>query len=199
MSLTLQEIRPGDTVRLRSGETVVVDGRTTQWGDVNGMYEGEWVTTRVPHVHHPLEDVLEIVKRNERLCVFCGDGVTSENPATTFCRVCFYTGRAAEEQRKSLLEALNGLDGVKGAAVWHTGGGCFLLAVELEDGRLLTCTEGEASLPEADETWGLIGVWESEQAYDEGDEARVEYLERTRKGEWTDEAFVALVRGLARS
>lgn len=118
-----------------------------------------------------------------RACRFCGGEVQSTNPETDFCRNCFYTGRWAEEQHAALLSAFKSIAGVKSTAVWHTGGGCFNLAVTFADGRLATPS---VSFQEQDGSWGIepgfpsdpgdrwgVVVSESEEAWSEWDEERL--------------------------
>lgn len=182
--LTLADIRMGDTVRLRNGETIVVDGKTTSYTDKDGEHEGPFVTEAKTFDHYFLADVAEITEKNERLCRFCGDGVTSTNPETDFCRNCHYTGRAEEERLATLLTKLAEPENVDTVAVWHTGGGCFNLAVMLRDGRLATPSvaryeEGEGrwwpepGFPEEEsDRWGIV-VAASEEAWSEHDESKI--------------------------
>jgi hypothetical protein len=184
------EIRNGDVVRLRNGESITVDSVIESYSDRNGTHPGPFVVTAGRHDYYLVTDVAEIAVRNERTCVFCGNGVTSENPEVGFCRSCFYSGRWAEEERKHLLGKLAALDNVSTASIWHTGGGCFCLAVTLTDGRLVTVTEGEAALPEPGEPWRLAVVSESEEAWGEWDEDRITIFENH---EWDDDALVRFV------
>lgn len=112
-------------------------------------------------------DIVE-VDRESRPCVFCGTEVESAKEEVDFCRSCFYVGTFHEERTcKDLLDAIRPLPEVKEASVWHTGGGCFNVAIELLDGRLLTPSIGyttesgqvwpEAGLPEDEEDrWALV-------------------------------------------
>jgi hypothetical protein len=189
----LNDVGLGDTVRLRNGETVVVESKFTSYTDASGEHEGPFVGAG-PHGrdHYLLSDVVEVVAPNPRRCRFCGEGVTSTNDEVDFCRNCHYTGRAQEERRGDLIGRLGDLDLVGTARIWHTGGGCFLLAVELVDGRLVTCTDGEASLPEDGEPWGLVVVSPNQEAWDEWDEGVLDI----RQAEWTDDQLVSEIRCL---
>lgn len=204
--LTLDDIRLGDTVRLRNGETILVEGKTTSYTDRDGEHEGPFVTEAKTFDHYLLADVLEIVERNERLCRFCGEGVTSTNPETDFCRGCFYTGTTQEERLAPLIARLSEPENVAGVAVWHTGGGCFNLAVTLQDGRIATPSvayydEGdcrwwvEPGFPESDEDrWGVV-LAASEQAWSEWDESK---LQMPNLG-MDEDALIAFVRLFAAS
>lgn len=189
------DITAGDTVKLRTGETVIVDGLWDSYSDRDGEHPGPGITTAGDYRHVVLTEVSEIVRKNERRCIYCGGGVTSTNPDVDFCRMCHYTGTAKEHDIAPLIDALQDRDNVASAAVWHTGGGCFLLAVKLTDGRLATCTAGDASLPDEHEPlWQVVGIWPSEKAYDEGmSEEDVEYRENLALN---DEGFVALIASL---
>jgi len=88
---------------------------------------------------------------------------------------------------------------VADAYVWHTGGGCFGLAVELKDGRFLYGTMAvqsedgtwfaEACLPDADNPlWG-VSVHTSIDTFGSDDSA-------TLHVPLTDDALIALVSGL---
>lgn len=92
---------------------------------------------------NPQNDAPLIVEhRGEfKVCTICREQVvTSSNPDVDFCKSCHYTGQADERKFGTLLSALNEIDAVKQASVWHTGGGCFVLAVEVGD-KLLTAVE----------------------------------------------------------
>jgi hypothetical protein len=180
--MQLEDIRDGDTVRLRDGRTVVVDSKTSMYRDLDGDHEGPFVTTRPALAHHPLAEVVEVVERNERVCRFCGEGVTSTNPEIDYCRGCHYTGRAAEAKREALLFAVRSIPDVTDASVWHTGGGCFLLAVTAKDGRFISVSDEDANVPEPGEPWQLLVVSPDQATWDEWDEDRLD----VRHGEWTD-------------
>lgn len=174
---TREDLRMGDTVALADGSKIVVDSVCTSYGDVHGEHPGPWVIAKGPHTFHPLAEVSAIVKRNERLCRFCGDGVTSTNPFLDYCRHCYYSGRAFSESHDELLSLLRAEDGVKSAEIWHTGGGCFCLALRIADGRLVVVTERDANLPDPGQAWGTVGVYESEQVWDEYEDDKVTYHE----------------------
>jgi hypothetical protein len=193
--LGIKDITDGDIVKLVTGQSVVVHGLWTSYSDRQGEHPGPGITTAGTYEHILLTDVVEVVRKNDRLCVYCGGGVTSTNPEVDFCRSCHYTGTAKEHDIAPLIDALQSHDNVATAEVWHTGGGCFLLAVKLTDGRIATCTAGEASLPDEHEPlWQCIGVWPSESAYDDSDYDSVDYLGDDLALD--DEAFVARIAAL---
>lgn len=181
--MELNELRLGDLVRLKNGETIGVDSKVTSYHDRDGEHEGPFVMRQGDHEYIPLADVVEVVAANPRLCVYCGEGVTSMK--ADFCRGCFYTGRVYEERHDALLRKITETDGVQSAHFWHTGGGCFLLAVTLDDGRLLTPSEGyrnedgsvfpEPTIPENDgERWAMVAsrdeaAWEDPDAWEAAD------------------------------
>lgn len=192
--MELKDIRLGDTVRLRNGETFVVDSKITSYHDAGGEHAGPFLApVRNFSDHYSLGDVVEVVERNCRICIFCGEGVTSREPDVLYCRGCHYSGRAASEQREDLLANLRLTQHVEDASIWHTGGGCFLLAVGLADGRLVTITDGDAGLPEAEEKWGLVVISPDTEAWDEWDEERLDI----RYGEWDDAQLTAAVAKIA--
>lgn len=96
-----------------------------------------------------------------RPCAICGGEVTSPNPTVDYCRMCFYTGAAYERmlrtEERDLLTRVGALDGVEDAQVWHTGGGCFNLAIRLADGRFLTPSVGIID-EESGEVWPEPGI-----------------------------------------
>lgn len=84
-----------------------------------------------------------------RLCRFCGGGVEADPvkyPETDFCRNCYYNGARHGETFAELIAALP-----YGTSVWHTGGGCFCIAVTLADGRKILISESEDY---GDGVWG---------------------------------------------
>lgn len=193
--MDLNDIRLGDTVRLRNGETIIVAHKMEGYTDRDGEHPGPYVAARGPSFdRYLLADVVEVVERNERVCRFCGEGVTARDDDIDYCSNCFYSGRALTDDHAELIVALAAIPNVKGAHVWHTGGGCFLLAVTLNDGRLITLSDADAALPEKGQPWRYFAVAESEEAYDEYDESRIEQ----RDGEWTDEQLLAAVSEVAR-
>jgi hypothetical protein len=191
--MELNDIRLGDTVRLRNGETIQVAAKMTSYTDADGEHEGPFVAIPRTYDHFYVSDILEVVERNERVCRYCGEGVTAKDEETNYCSLCFYSGRAYTEERGGLLATLAKTQGVESAHFWHTGGGCFLLAVTLSDQRLLTFTDGDASLPQEGETWGLLVISPNLDAFDEWDEDRLDI----RYGEWTDEQLLAAVAKIA--
>lgn len=123
-----------------------------------------------------------------KTCTICNENeVTSTKKSVDFCRNCFYTGAALEREFGQLIGDLEAVDGVSRATVWHTGGGCFVLAVNLDDGRLITATaleDGEvgAVMPDAPEgPWGYV-LSEDEAAWSDWDEDRI----KLRSGPFTD-------------
>lgn len=192
--MEFKDIRLGDTVRLRNGETFVVGSKITSYHDRDGDHEGPFLAPDRPFTdRYALGDVVEVIERNSRICIFCGEGVTSREPDVLYCRGCHYTGRAHEEQREDLLLKLRLTPNVEDASIWHTGGGCFLLAVNLTDGRLVAITDGDAGLPEQDEKWGLVVISPDQDAWDEWDEDRLDI----RYGEWDDAQLTAAVAKIA--
>jgi hypothetical protein len=95
---------------------------------------------------------------------------------------------------------------VRSVEVWHTGGGCFNLAVLLDDGRLATPSVAyqdpatgkwwpEAGLPENDgDCWGVVFA-ASVDAWHEWDEAKLDYGD----GGYDDDELVERVRAFAAS
>lgn len=158
MALAMDDLRLGDTVRLRNGETIVVEGVSTLYGDRDGEHPGPWVNTNRWRGRYLLSDVVEVVERNPRSCKFCGNGVTSTNPETDFCRYCYYDGTAFQEIYAERVAAM--------AAVlpegWnvrpeHTGGGCWWFAVRKEGEPVYyAATDGNAGLPDPGEGWGIV-------------------------------------------
>lgn len=193
--MELSEIRMGDTVRLRNGETITVAHKMESYTDRDGEHPGPFVSARGSHFDkYALSDITEVVESNPRLCRFCGEGVTATDDKVDYCSGCFYSGRALTETHADLLASLSAIPNVTGAHVWHTGGGCFLVACYLEDGRLVTLTDADAALPYPGEPWRLMVVSESEQAYDEWDESKLDI----REGEWDDAQIVAAVSEVSR-
>lgn len=126
-----------------------------------------------------------------RPCSICGREVTSPNPEVDYCKGCYYTGAALERNlrtdERDVLARIGALDGVADATVWHTGGGCFNLAVTLDDGRLITpsmAVTDEASgaifaepgIPvlEEGDRWALV-ISESEEAWSEWNEEKMTF------------------------
>lgn len=152
--MELHEIKLGDEVELRNGERIVVWSKCTSYSDRTGTHEGPFVSPQAFGERYLLADVARVTKRNERLCRFCGEGVTATVAETDFCRLCFYSGRSLEDSYSGIIGRLTSDETVESADVWHTGGGCFLLAVTRTDGRLLTCAaDQDAVLPAPGEKW----------------------------------------------
>lgn len=167
-----ENIHLGDTVRIRNGETIVVEGVWDSYGDRDGEHPGPWVSTGHGHGRdrYLLADVTEVVERNPRICRFCGEGVTSTNPETTFCRNCFYNGTAAEDQNAAVIDQFREVFEPLGfvVSIDHTGGGCFWLYVGRgfgEVGPYWVATDGEASIPRFDEgeSWGIVCRFEEDE------------------------------------
>lgn len=186
---TLDDIRLGDVVRLRNGETITVRHKMDSYRDREGEHVGPFVASPPALDRFHISDITEVVTRNERVCRFCGEGVTATKPETDYCEPCFYSGRASAEDRRVLIEALERIPTVVSAHIWHTGGGCFVLAVNLTDERLVTISAGDA-VPAPGEPWRLMVVCENEDAFFDYDEGKVEEV----VGEWSDEQIVAAVR-----
>src|SRR5262245_7592324 len=173
--LSKSDIRMGDTVKIRNGENIVVDGVSDWYEDATGRHDGPWVMTK-SWDRYPLSDVVEIAVRNERICVFCGEGVTAKMPDTDYCRNCHYNGTAEERVRAAQIQRLESLTGAT-VAVEHTGGNCFWMAFRFpnDGGYYYAATDGEASLPTQGEEWtpmetggwGYVGRY----FYDEDDQA----------------------------
>lgn len=95
------------------------------------------------------------------LCTICKQedvGPKAASSGLTYCRTCFYTGRAlANERAKTVSKWASFMEpfGAEWADVWHTGGGCFSLGAELPDGREILFG-GEGDVPaESVEEWGF--------------------------------------------
>jgi len=138
----------------------------------------------------------------DRECRYCHETFTPPKPETTLCRSCYYEGRHLREHHADLIGRLGDLDTVATANVWHTGGGCFGLAVTLQDERLFFGTvammeldengtavwRGDAWIPtEPEERW-MIGVYASEAAFSDGEEPTRIIMPAT------DDEFVAAVQ-----
>jgi ribosomal protein S27AE len=191
--MELSDFRLGDTLRLRNGETFVAIGKVASYSDRNGTYEGPFVRVKGSFDFLSLSDVVDVVERNERLCRFCGEGVTATDADTDYCSNCFYTGRPLDELHSRMFETLRTHRKVKSAEVWHTGGGCFTLAVRLHDGRLLSLTDGDAGIPELGEPWQSLAIADDEEAWDEWEEEKIE----VRDGKWTDDEVILEVSRIA--
>lgn len=172
------DLTAGDLVRLRDGSTLAVNSLCTSYSDASGEHEGPFVTTRDGgHRFVPVSEVVEVVAPNPHRCKLCGGGVTAKDPERyPYCSVCHYTGQVEETQRAEQLAAMATALGGPAVAVWHTGGGCMMLAVTFSDEPdvYYGVTDGEASLPAVDDRplaeggWGLIIRYEGEEA-DEGE------------------------------
>lgn len=110
-----------------------------------------------------VERIAAIVEENTRLCRFCGDGVTSTNPAVDFCTICFYTGRAFSEKMEPAVvfirEQLAELVDPESVGVWHTGGGCFCVGASLVNGGELLLSDAESGLPMEADSPLMDAVW----------------------------------------
>lgn len=78
--------------------------------------------------------VASIARANERLCRFCGEGVTATDPDIDYCGLCFYSGRTRAEDASDVIAVLRDAFPDELVEVWHTGGGCFSIAVQWSDG-----------------------------------------------------------------
>jgi hypothetical protein len=92
-------------------------------------------------------------------CILCGAGVTSKDPGRyPYCRLCHYTGAAAEHQRADTLRLMEGLLPGARVGIDHTGGGCFWMAVRFPDSdRFYAMTDGDAGLPDGMQDWRYLG------------------------------------------
>lgn len=130
-----------------------------------------------------------------RICKICGVvPVAAKDPATDFCRGCYYGGRADERMLdadgRDFLVRARAVEGVASADVWHTGGGCMVLAVTLDSGRFLGCSVPDGpGIPAKGEPWGLVTAAPSLDAWSEWDETVIEFLPRG-----TTDATVEAVR-----
>lgn len=112
-------------------------------------------------------------------CEACGRGFATDGMKTV-CRACFYDGamHARRPRMAALIERLEAAAPTADVGVWHTGGGCFGLAVKWENGRFLFGTvavmdeqteewTADAVLPNDNEMWG-IGVYAGEDEWGAG-------------------------------
>jgi hypothetical protein len=108
-------------------------------------------------------------------CDICGnvfaDGAFDAPPARTVCAGCYYSGAVHEKRPRiaRLIERLRAAAPGAEVGVWHTGGGCFGLAVEWKarGGRLLFGTDGDA-VPGEGEPF-CVGRYADEQAWENGE------------------------------
>jgi hypothetical protein len=100
----------------------------------------------------PGEDYLEIVEveRESNPCRYCGAEVQASDSKIDYCRGCYYSGTSLEEGCRPALDLLDQIPGGKGATVWHTGGGCFALAVDFPDETYVMVTDGDAGVTDED-------------------------------------------------
>jgi hypothetical protein len=108
-------------------------------------------------------------------CRYCGAEFVPPTPDTTYCQKCYYQGRPHAEAHAALIQEIDQIGAVVAVGIHHTGGGCFGLGVDLEDGRYLFGTvasrnakgewEPDATLPKPGESW-TIGVYASREAYE---------------------------------
>ncbi len=137
-----------------------------------------------------------------RVCSICGTtAVSSKNPETDFCRLCWATGASEERDLDAggrlTLTRLRALVGVKHANVWQTGGGCMVLAITLDDDRLITaCYPDDPGIPPAEGPWGVV-LSETEEAWSEWDEEKLSFPDLVSTGDEGLVAFVAVQAGLA--
>lgn len=125
---------------------------------------GKWDDEKKCHVDLVGSDFLGIreVERDSRPCRFCGGEVQAnaeKHPEVDYCRMCFYSGKVFEEGTQGIIDALiahpRTVDDTVG--VWHTGGGCFAVGAELDNGlEMLTCREAcVEDPPSVEEPWGM--------------------------------------------
>ena len=72
-------------------------------------------------------------------CEVCGGRQEGDGPC---CFFCWWTGRyfdyvLCSDDRENLLTRIRNLEHVVRAEVWHQGNGGFILAIELDDGRIM--------------------------------------------------------------
>ncbi len=168
------DIGAGDIVRLRDGRTLGVDGIASSYHDATGEHEGPFITTRESRDFYPVTDVAEVVTRNPNRCDLCGGGVTSKDPERyPYCVSCHYTGAVAEHLRQEHLRPIREAFPDSEVEVWHTGGGCFMVAVAFADDEgYYGLTDGDAGLPSDEEGnpvpdgWGILVHYVDEEDCD---------------------------------
>lgn len=185
MTLNVEDVRMGDTVRLVSGETIVVSHVSLAYEDRSGLHEGPWVSARGGRLgQHHLNEVVEVVAVNPYSCKLCGDGCTSNNPEKyPYCKNCHYTGAAAEDVRAGMLAEMKEISGADEVGIWHTGGGCFQLTFTWKDTPHYSwaSTDGEASLPSDEDGnpirdgWGWVGRYFYNPDNDQGSSSHPDY------------------------
>lgn len=134
-----------------------------------------------------------------RICTICGvTPVGSKDPATDFCRGCYYSGAMDERELnklpRRLLDRLRAIDGVYKANVWQTGGGCMVLAIELLTGEFISAADEDPVMPPAEGPWHLI-IAETVDAWHEWEEDRLDLVGMI--GDGTDNALVGDVAARA--
>jgi hypothetical protein len=109
------------------------------------------------------EFAISEVERQHQPCKTCG-GEAQNKPESyaeyPYCRMCFYTGRAADDVNAEGLAAFKeALPDAQSIGVEHTGGGCFWLAFYWpDDPKFYVATGGEAELPDDwSNGWGYVG------------------------------------------
>jgi hypothetical protein len=116
------------------------------------------------------------VERQHQPCKACGG--EAQNSADSYaeypyCRMCFYTGRAANDINAAGLASFREAFPDAEVGVEHTGGGCFWLAFRWAGDPFYYCaTDGEASLPEADQGgwasgWGIACRYHEDDQHDD--------------------------------
>lgn len=110
-------------------------------------------------------------------CAICGGHATS--PKVDFCRTCYQTGQQAEREFAGLLAELGKLDNVEPHPhIWNSGGGCFILEINLKDGRCIWATDAfeidgkweiESGVPDTPEGPWSVCVAASPEVLHEGD------------------------------
>src|SRR4029450_238246 len=90
----------------------------------------------------------------DRPCCYCGSAVTSTNPDVDYCAGCYYGGTPIAAENADILAQLPAA-----AYVWHTGGGCFAIRVDIDATRYLMLTDGDAGLDRSDHNDWMVGAY----------------------------------------
>jgi hypothetical protein len=121
--------------------------------------------------------IREVADAEFRPCAICGAHCTS--PEVDFCRTCYQSGAQAEREFAPMLADVAKLDNVAEAPqIWNSGGGCFILEINLKDGRCVWATDAfeeggewhvESGVPEKPEgPWSVV-VGKDAESLHEGD------------------------------
>lgn len=135
-------------------------------------------------------------------CKLCGTGVTAKDPERyPYCLICHYTGAAASDIRKAQLQRMRqALGGIHvHPVIWHTGGGCFMLAIRFaEDPGYYCATDGNAGLPHDDDGyalpeggWGYVAYAASDE---DEDPTMLLPLQEGGEASYSDEQVLAAIR-----